>query len=161
MPLTPQQQMKLAIIGAFLLAFWGWGAYQHHEGYAECQTAWDNEEKIEQDAKTAADKLDKEAHDHELKQHAEDLQAVKSQAGHDAIAGYLRAHGVLPDSPAVCSSGGDSQTLGDKGNEIPAGESGTSQGGAGLAAFSQRCAADALSLLQWQEWADINELPVK
>jgi len=73
-----------------------------------------------------------------------DAAVAISKAGRAAVVAYVSSVWML--SPASCHQ----QAVSSSGVDAAPGESGTSER---LADFANRCARDALTVLQWQEWA--------
>lgn len=142
---------KLVIPIAALLVLVGLGWYLHHAGYetgkAEIQSAWNIEEAQEKEAQDEAAKLNDETNKIVQQQHAADVAATQSAAGRAAVDSYIATHGLLPS--AACGSG---QAVSTERIDATAQKLGTSASSQELREFTQRCAADALTVLEWQEW---------
>ena len=83
-------------------------------------------------------------------QHKKDIAYAKTQAAHDAIAVYIKSHGLLPTCLQVPGSGsGQAQSP-----SVPSDGQNTESGvGTNLQEFATECAKGALMNIEWREWA--------
>jgi hypothetical protein len=77
-------------------------------------------------------------------QHQKDIENAKSEAGKSAVRDYLKSHSLLH------TEGNCGQAQSPAKPDEPASEPGTD---ASIEEFAGRCAQDALTVLNWQEWA--------
>lgn len=119
-------------------------------GEHRVQIKWDAANAVAAAAKEKADGVDAEARAALVKQHMEDLNYAKSEAGKQAIRDYLRTHRLYN----TCGST----------PQVPQGADGTtSQRGdaTALEQFAGRCRADAQKVRLCTQWAIREQLEVE
>ena len=132
---------------AILIALLGIEQYGEHR----VQTRWDIETARLQAISDQEKRQDKEITAILEAKHLKDIQYAKTQAAKSAIADYVKSHGLLH------SEGGCSQTASSGVSNGTPSESGTS---ADIEEFASACAHDAQIVLDWQEWALRENLPI-
>jgi hypothetical protein len=132
---------------AILIALLGIEQYGEHR----VQTRWDIETARLRAIADQEKRQDKEINAILEAKHLKDIQYAKTQSAKSAIAGYVKSHGLLH------SEGSCSKTASSGVSDGTAGESGTS---ADIEEFASACAHDAQIILDWQEWALRENLPI-
>lgn len=124
-------------------------AVAYMAGAHSVRVEWDKEKAVRQAQLEAQQKLNEDTNAIVQAQHEKDLSAAKSKAGRDAVADYLRSHGMLPASSAV-QCAGQLQAEDSVKSDGTAEERGASSK---IESFATNCALDALQVMRWQEWA--------
>ena len=150
-------EIKLAI-AAVMLALLGYFGYRiEKHGYDRCDVIYQAHLSADKAAIDAATKLSEDTNATVQKQHQIDVQSVKSKAGQSAIAEYIRTHGMLSDCVQMQPASGVQANI----PEVIDGTARELGTGAGIARFAERCASDALKVMECSEWAAGNKLPVQ
>jgi hypothetical protein len=132
---------------AILIALLGIEQYGEHR----VQTRWDIETARLQAIADQEKRQDKEITAILEAKHLKDIQHAKSEAGKSAVRDYLKSHGLLH------SEGSNSQTTC---SGVPNESTSESGIGGSIEEFAGRCAQDSLTILEWQEWAQRENLPI-
>ena len=122
------------------------------------QVKWDQDVAVRLALMNKTKQENKEALDENRKQYEKDKFAATSQAGHDAVARYIRERGLLPTCNRLSSGPGDVSAQSSGGTDESAKEPGT---GAALESFATDCALDALQVMRWQELCKANRCEVE
>lgn len=150
-------QIKLAntiiivlVIFAVFVYIYGVG---NRAGKAEIQSILDKRNAMEQQALADQIKLNGETNAIVQKSHEENIRAIKSQAGRDAVDQYLIAHGMLSAGTALHSDqpSSSSQTDRHASNDCASSQSRASGSDTQIQNLAARCVSDALRLEdEWQ-----------
>lgn len=144
---------KLALAGGIIAAIiFGWmyhGHVKYEEGKASVQILWDSEKKKQKEAADKERARDEAARKLIEAKHKKEIEYAKSEAGKRAVVEYIRSIGLLSDGSTLRSLGDSGQAEGSKGADGPACERSTSQS---IEEFAGRCAQDAITIINFQEW---------
>jgi hypothetical protein len=138
-PLSEAQKMLVGVftIALVVLAIWGYGKYQHHAGYNQCQA----------EAKVVVDKLK------EVSKNAIIENETQADSDKRMLVDYY--NGLLSNRTKLPRSGvqtGSASGVPATACEYPIAEEDLR--------FEQRCAEDGFKLLRVIKWIEVNELPV-
>ena len=121
------------------------------------QVKWDQDVAVREALLAKTKQENEESRNADKLQYEKDQRAATSKAGRDAIARFLRDHGLLPNGDRVQPITGDVQAPGQQGTDGTPEEPGTS---GALERFATDCALDALQVMRWQDMCKANRCEV-
>lgn len=141
--------LATGLLGAIVFAWLYHGHIKYEEGKASVQILWDSEKAKQKEAADNERLRDEAARKATEAKHKKEIEYAKSEAGKRAVAEYLRSIGLLSDGPAVRPLGDSGQAKDPQGPD----DSGSEQRLSGfLEEFAGRCAQDAITIGNFQEW---------